>query len=128
MHGHAFIAFHGSWNRDTPTGYSVGFVPMTKDGFVDAAAPSDFLSSPSDNAKWSSGFRPVDVVFDRCGRLLVTSDGTGREGRGSSVVRISYGSNACSTSNNRTSTGSGLFGSLYLTLIACIVAMVVLCQ
>jgi hypothetical protein len=70
MHGHAFIAFHGSWNRDTPTGYSVGFVPMTEDGFVDAAAPSDFLSSPSDNAKWSSEFRPVDVAFGGCGKKM----------------------------------------------------------
>ena len=125
MDGHAFIAFHGSWNRDIPTGYSVGFVPMTEDGLVDATEPSDFLSSPSDNdAKWSSGFRPVDVEFDRCGRLLVTSDGTGREGRGSNVVRIAYGSNACRSNNS--SAGSIVSSHLNHHLISFVFAVILL--
>jgi glucose/arabinose dehydrogenase len=28
MNGYAFIAFHGSWNRDIPTGYKVVYVPI----------------------------------------------------------------------------------------------------
>jgi len=93
MHGHAFIAFHGSWNRDIPTGYKVVSVPMTTDGLVDTSEPFDLLVRASKNAKWTSGYRPVDVDFDECGRLLVTSDGT--KGKGSNVVRIVYGGNAC---------------------------------
>ena len=29
MDGDAFIAFHGSWNRDPPTGYKVVRLPMS---------------------------------------------------------------------------------------------------
>lgn len=93
MHGHAFIAFHGSWNRDIPTGYKVVSVPMTSNGTVNASEPLDLLARASPNAQWNSGYRPVDVDFDECGRLLVTSDGT--RGRGSNVVRIAYGDQAC---------------------------------
>jgi len=95
MDGYAFIAFHGSWNRDVPTGYKVVYVPMSSEGRVNATDPSDLLLRASPNAPWSSGYRPVDVDFDACGRLLVTSDGSGDDGRGSSVVRIAYGSDAC---------------------------------
>ena len=31
----------------------------------------------SDNAKWPGALRPVDVQFDKCGRLYVTEDGMG---------------------------------------------------
>lgn len=86
--GDAFIGFHGSWNRDVPTGYKVVRIPMT-DGL-----PTNSLDDPIDimwhydngidtkddgyNAKWPSGLRPADVKFDMCGRLLVSSDGTRR--------------------------------------------------
>ena len=92
MDGYAFIAYHGSWNRDIPTGYKVVYVPMDADGNVKYTNqdPIDLLAHEggSDNAQWEDGFRPVDVVFDDCGRLLVTSDGT--QGRGSKIVRIEY--------------------------------------
>jgi hypothetical protein len=91
MDGFAFIGFHGSWNRDEPTGYKVVYVPMTAEGHVNASEPIDLLSHSSAGARWESGFRPVDVDFDACGRLLVTSDGT--NGRGSMVVRIAYSGN-----------------------------------
>jgi len=94
MDGHAFIAFHGSWNRDIPTGYKVVSVPMTETGEVNASEPLDLLARASNNAKWNSGYRPVDVDFDECGRLLVTSDGSSN-GKGSNVVRIAYGEVAC---------------------------------
>lgn len=100
MDGYAFIAFHGSWNRDIPTGYKVVYVPMTKDGFVNATDPIDLLyrNSSETSAKWDSGYRPVDVDFDECGRLLVTSDGT--NGRGSNIVRIAYENSFCCYSDN----------------------------
>ena len=98
----AFIGFHGSWNRDTPTGYKVVHVPFNEVEELNGRAkikrmlPSlsdakgnykqqvkDFLwNGRRDKAKWRNGFRPVDVKFDQVGRLLVSSDGTRRGRRG----------------------------------------------
>lgn len=50
--------------------------------------PVDVLAHEPPSAKWEDGFRPVDVDFDDCGRLIVTSDGTGSSG--SKVVRIEW--------------------------------------
>ena len=83
----AFIAFHGSWNRDIPTGYKVVFVPFDSEGNA-TGQPVDLLAHVPPNAKWETGFRPVDVAFDACGRLIVTSDGT--DDIGSKVVNIQY--------------------------------------
>jgi glucose/arabinose dehydrogenase len=87
MDGFAFIAYHGSWNRDIPTGYKVVYVEMDENGDP-VGEPIDLLAHQAPDANWEDGFRPVDVAFDACGRLLVTSDGT--RGRGSKVVRIDY--------------------------------------
>ena len=143
--GDVFIAFHGSWNRDVPTGYKVVRVPLkthrsssssssstsssssssgsssgsggvataTADhtdptaaadaGLIDTTATAgetttapvadavvqDLLwhtgydAATGSGAKWPSGLRPVDVAFDACGRLLVTSDGTYNRATGS---------------------------------------------
>lgn len=90
MDGYAFIAYHGSWNRDVPTGYKVVYVEMDQDGNApEGAEPIDLLAHQAPDAKWEDGFRPVDVAFDVCGRLLVTSDGT--RGAGAKVIRIDYG-------------------------------------
>lgn len=85
--GYAFIAFHGSWNRDVPTGYNVMYVPFDGEGNA-TGPPVDLLAHEPPNAQWDDGFRPVDVDFDPCGRLIVTSDGTGSEG--SKIVNIQY--------------------------------------
>ena len=87
MDGYAFIAYHGSWNRDVPTGYKVVYVQMDENGDA-IGEPIDLLSHEPPNAQWEDGFRPVDVDFDVCGRLLVTSDGT--NGNGSKVVRLEF--------------------------------------
>jgi hypothetical protein len=34
MDGFVFIAFHGSWNREIPTGYKVVYVPTNADGSI----------------------------------------------------------------------------------------------
>lgn len=95
MDGYAFITFHGSWNRDVPTGYKVVYVPVTEDGtgFVGGigADPIDLLAHDGAFANWPDGFRPVDVSFDDCGRLLVSSDGSRDEDRnyqGHKIIRI----------------------------------------
>jgi glucose/arabinose dehydrogenase len=93
MDGFAFMAYHGSWNRRVPTGYKVVYVAMDEDGNPIGESPTDLLAHVPPDAKWESGFRPVDVDFDACGRLLVTSDGTRDEPKfkGSMVVRIEKG-------------------------------------
>jgi len=89
MDGYAFVAYHGSWNRDIPTGYKVVYIPMNETGRVpEGEEAHDFLWHDGDGARWDSGFRPVDVDFDECGRLVVSSDGT--SGAGAAVVRVSY--------------------------------------
>jgi glucose/arabinose dehydrogenase len=90
MDGYIFIAFHGSWNRLVPTGYKIVYIPTTADGTSIAGGeesnPVDLLAHSGGGAQWTDGFRPVDVSFDACGRLLVSSDGSGS--RGSKIVRI----------------------------------------
>jgi hypothetical protein len=87
MDGYAFIAFHGSWNRDVPTGYKVVYAPFDTNGDA-IGGLVDLLAHEPPNARWEDGFRPVDVDFDDCGRLIVSSDGSG--GRGSKILRIQY--------------------------------------
>ena len=106
----AFVGYHGSWNRDTPTGYKVVYIPFEEtiegadNNRVRRMVPTlrdregaykqqvqDFLWNGRNNkAKWRNGFRPVDVKFDQLGRLLVSSDGSrrGRGYSGSMVVMI----------------------------------------
>ena len=113
-HG-AFIGYHGSWNRDTPTGYKVVYIPFKETSIAQGQAREkrmvptfldrdgnykeqvqDFLWNGRRNkAKWRNGFRPVDVKFDQLGRLLVSSDGTrrGRGYSGSMIVMVVHLSN-----------------------------------
>ena len=67
----AFIGQHGSWNRRPHSGYKVIFVPF-KDGRPAGEAVdvlTGFLSSDGDALG-----RPVGVVIDRRGGLLVADD------------------------------------------------------
>lgn len=69
----AFVGLHGSWNRVPPSGYKVIFVPFTKDGKPEGK-PIDvltgFLSRDAEEARG----RPVDVMVDKAGALLVSDD------------------------------------------------------
>ena len=101
MNGNAFIAFHGCWNRNPPTGYKVVRVPMGDNGNPTVDEAIDFFchhDKSGSGAKWPNGFRPVDVVFDKCNRLLITSDGTGsastRKGNGIVIVTYNGGGNS----------------------------------
>jgi len=67
----AFIGQHGSWNRDPPSGYKVIFVPF-KDGHP-SGAPVDILTGFLSEGGNAFG-RPVGVVIDRTGALLVADD------------------------------------------------------
>lgn len=80
-HGDAFVAFHGSWNRATRTGYKLVRIPIT--GGVPTGGYEDFLTGfvTTDRNVWG---RPVGVAVARDGALLMTEDGNG------TIWRIAY--------------------------------------
>jgi glucose/arabinose dehydrogenase len=67
------IAYHGSWNRDTPTGAKVVRVRVAggKPGEVE-----DFITGwqRADGSRWG---RPVDVLVAADGAVLVSDDASG---------------------------------------------------
>jgi glucose/arabinose dehydrogenase len=79
--GDAFVALHGSWNRQPRTGYKVVRLKL-KDG-VPTGAYEDFLTGFVVDAKSVWG-RPVGVVVAPDGALLVSEDGDG------SIWRVAY--------------------------------------
>ncbi|HEX4933990.1 MAG TPA: PQQ-dependent sugar dehydrogenase, partial [Gemmatimonadaceae bacterium] len=71
--GDALVAYHGSWNRDVPTGAKVVRLKVANGRPV---AVEDFLVGWQDERgrRWG---RPVDVVVARDGAVLVSDDQTG---------------------------------------------------
>ncbi|WP_282358146.1 sorbosone dehydrogenase family protein [Pseudomonas sp. PS01303] len=67
----AFIGQHGSWNRKPHSGYKVIFVPFT--GGKPSGTPVDVLTGFLDKDENALG-RPVGVVIDQQGGLLVADD------------------------------------------------------
>lgn len=67
----AIIGQHGSWNRSTPSGYRVIFVPFTDGKPLGMPRPllDGFL-----NSQGEARGRPVGVVIDGRGALLVADD------------------------------------------------------
>ena len=68
----AFIGLHGSWNRKPVSGYKVIYVPFGANGFPNGK-PIDVLTGFLDADGRARG-RPVGVIFDRAGGLLVADD------------------------------------------------------
>jgi glucose/arabinose dehydrogenase len=70
--GGAFVGEHGSWDRYSPSGYKVVFVPFAN------GAPSGkaetVVDGFLDTAKGKSFGRPVGVAIDRFGALLIADD------------------------------------------------------
>ena len=77
----AFVGLHGSWNRSPPSGYKVVFVPFNDRGFPTGAKPVDVLTGFL-TAKGKAQGRPVGVIVDRKGALLVADDA------GNSIWRV----------------------------------------
>lgn len=70
----AFIGLHGSWNRMPMSGYKVVYVPFGDNGFpANGSKPIDVLTgflTPDNKAQG----RPVGVITDATGGLLVADD------------------------------------------------------
>ncbi len=66
-----YIAFHGSWNRSTPTGYKIVRVPLAN-GQV-AGPAQDFVTGWLQSDGKVTG-RPVDVTVAADGSLFVSDD------------------------------------------------------
>ncbi len=76
-----FIAFHGSWNRTTPTGYKVVAVPFHEGR--NAGPPVDFLTGWLDSRGRAWG-RPVGLLAGKDGALYLSDDLAG------AIYRISF--------------------------------------
>ena len=79
--GDVFVALHGSWNRNSRTGYKV--VRVHLDHGVPTGEYVDFLTGFVVNNRSVWG-RPVGVAVAHDGALLVTEDGNG------TLWRVSY--------------------------------------
>ncbi len=66
----ALIGLHGSWNRDTPVGYKVIFVPFAKGR--PSGPPVDFVTGFQVDGKTMG--RPVGVSLDPKGAVIVADD------------------------------------------------------
>ncbi|KQS04283.1 sorbosone dehydrogenase [Sphingomonas sp. Leaf357] len=70
----AFVGEHGSWNRSPVSGYKVVYVPFGSNGFpAKGAKPIDVLTGFLNKGGAAQG-RPVGVITDRTGALLVADD------------------------------------------------------
>jgi glucose/arabinose dehydrogenase len=81
--GGAFVAFRGSWNRSTGTGYKLVFVPFAEDRPVGSYEDfvRGFLLDPAVPTTWG---RPVDVLVLPDGSLLFTEES------GGAIYRVVY--------------------------------------
>jgi glucose/arabinose dehydrogenase len=66
-----FVGEHGSWNRQTPAGYKVVFVPFSNGR--PASPPIDFVEGFQGEDGYTRG-RPVGVTVDPRGALIVADD------------------------------------------------------
>lgn len=72
------VAYHGSWNRSTPTGYKVVRFDLAPDGSVRSTLPIDFVTGfLAGNDPDSAIGRPVDVRAEPGGILYISDDRAG---------------------------------------------------
>ena len=64
-----FIAYHGSWNRSTPTGYKVVRVDRNRQ-------VSDFITGWIDEQSGDYWGRPVDILFEN-NKMYISDDSSG---------------------------------------------------
>jgi glucose/arabinose dehydrogenase len=83
--GDAFVALHGSWNRQKLTGYKIIRIRF-ENGKLKSNSYEDFVSGwlPDENSNEVWG-RPVGLLVNSDGSLLITDDGARK------IWRVSYG-------------------------------------
>lgn len=83
--GDAFVAFHGSWNRQKLSGYKIVRIKFNN-GNLAGNRYEDFVSGwlPDENSNEVWG-RPVGLLVAADGSLLITDDG------GDKIWRVRYG-------------------------------------
>ena len=74
--GKLFVAYHGSWNRNVPTGYKIVMIDMSD------YSVKDFATGWLQNSSVIG--RPVDIANAPDGSLFVSDDASGK------IYRISY--------------------------------------
>jgi glucose/arabinose dehydrogenase len=76
----AFVALHGSWNRQVAAGYKVAFFPMTngRPGPLEDFLTGFLANDGSGGTTIERWGRPVGVTVARDGALLVSDDGGNR--------------------------------------------------
>ena len=67
------VAYHGSWNRKTPTGYKVVIFAMDKNGEVLNAEPRDFIAGWLTVNNQALG-RPTGILIDNAGKKIYIAD------------------------------------------------------
>ena len=83
--GDAFVAFHGSWNREKLTGYKIIRLDFDKKGKLKGKGYEDFVTGwlPSEDSREVWG-RPVGLLMLKDGSMLIADDGAKK------IWRVSY--------------------------------------
>ncbi|UJR07166.1 hypothetical protein I4U23_011454 [Adineta vaga] len=78
-HNGAFAALHGSWNRNSGTGYKIVFIPFHNETHRPLGYYEDFIYGFLTNPSGPDTFgRPVGLLVLNDGSLLFTEDGNNR--------------------------------------------------
>lgn len=74
--GDAFVAFHGSWNREKLTGYKIIRIDFDENGKLKSRGYEDFIEGwlPDENSREVWG-RPVGLLVLEDGSMLIADDG-----------------------------------------------------
>lgn len=70
--GDLLVAYHGSWNRSTPTGYKIVHMKVHDNQILEV---SDFITGFLQGS--TALGRPVDMTFDQSGSLYISDDKAG---------------------------------------------------
>lgn len=83
--GDAFVAFHGSWNREKLTGYKIVRLDFDKKGNLKSKGYEDFIIGwlPNENRREVWG-RPVGLLMLEDGSMLIADDGAKK------IWRVTY--------------------------------------
>ncbi|EXJ59306.1 uncharacterized protein A1O5_12187 [Cladophialophora psammophila CBS 110553] len=117
----AWITFHGSWDRDTPTGYKLSVVAFHNSGqpvddLQSKTAARDIFANADNSECPDDCFRPVGMAIDDRGRIFVSSDASGE------IYLISKvsGGNGSSSSPSSSIAASTPFSLWPVALFSCI--------